>query len=101
MTAQPVHYYCYYRVEPAHAHAAREAVGLMFRALEERVGILGRLLQGEREPWLWMEVYEPVRDPERFDAELIELCATHRFHTLLAPGSERRIERFVAMAHVM
>jgi len=98
VSAAPVHYYCYYRIEPAQAHAAREAVTLMFRALENRLGTLGRLFQGEREPALWMEVYESVRDPERFEATLTELCASHRFHALLAPGSERRIERFVALA---
>jgi len=46
---------------------------------------------------LWMEVYEPLREGERFEAALAELCASQRFHTFLAPGSERRIERFVAM----
>jgi Domain of unknown function (DUF4936) len=96
--ATPVHYYCYYRIDPAQAHAARAAVAFMFRALEDRLGILGRLFQGEREPLLWMEVYEPLRNEKRFEAALAELCASQRFHTFLAPGSERRIERFVAMA---
>ena len=97
MIATPVHYYCYYRIDLAQAHAARAAVALMFRTLEDRLGILGRLFQGEREPLLWMEVYEPLRDGKRFEAALAELCAWQRFHTFLAPGSERRIERFVAI----
>jgi uncharacterized protein DUF4936 len=98
VSAAPVHCYCYYRIEPEHARAARDAVALIFRALEDRLGILGRLFQGEREPLLWMEVYEAVRDAERFEAVLAELCASQRFQTLLVPGSERRIERFVAVA---
>ena len=65
MIATPVHYYCYYRIDPAQAPAARAAVTLMFRALEDRLGILGRLFQGERDPLLWMEVYEPLREGER------------------------------------
>ena len=95
-----VHCYCYYRISPLHADAAREAVGLAFRVLEERFGIVGRLLQGEREPSLWMEVYENVRDPDRLEAALADLLAEHRFSACLAPGSERRTERFVAPPRV-
>jgi hypothetical protein len=91
-----VHCYCYYRIAPQHADVAREAVTLAFRILEERLGIVGRLLQGEREPSLWMEVYENVRDPDRLETTLADLLAEHRFSACLAPGSERRIERFVS-----
>ncbi len=91
-----VHCYCYYRIAPQHADVAREAVTLVFRILEERLGIVGRLLQGEREPSLWMEVYENVRDPHRLEATLADLLAENRFSACLAPGSERRMERFVA-----
>ncbi len=91
-----VHCYCYYRIAPQHADVAREAVTLVFRILEERLGIVGRLLQGEREPLLWMEVYENVRDPHRLEATLADLLAENRFSACLAPGSDRRMERFVA-----
>jgi hypothetical protein len=60
------------------------------------VGTVGRLLQAVDEPLLWMEVYENVRDPERFEATLEDLLAARRFGAFLAPGSERRAERFVA-----
>ncbi len=93
-----VHCYCYYRIAPEHTGAAREALALAFRVLEERLGMVGRLLQSEREPSLWMEVYENVRDPERLEATLADLLAGHRFPEYLAPGSERRMERFVAPA---
>jgi hypothetical protein len=43
-----------------------------------------------------MEVYEPVREPDRLETLLSELCASHAFVSFLAPGSTRRIERFVA-----
>ena len=97
MTRAPVHVYCYYRVESAHAGAARQAIALVFRALEERFGVIGRLLQGEDEPALWMEVYDQVRDANLFVTTLAALCTAHDFDSLLAPGSVRRIERFVAV----
>ncbi|HEX8010354.1 MAG TPA: DUF4936 family protein [Casimicrobiaceae bacterium] len=93
-----VHCYCYYRVAPAHAEAARKAVRAVFRSVEERLGVIGRLLQRETDALLWMEVYENVRDPERLELALAELLAAHRFFACLAPGSERRMERFVAAA---
>ena len=98
MTTALVYCYCYYRIAPERAAAARDAVALAFRVLEERLGIVGRLFHGEREPALWMEVYENVRDPDRLEATLGDLLAEHRFSECLAPGSERRMERFVGIA---
>ena len=94
--ASPIHYYVYYRIAAPHATAARGVIEAVLRALEDRAGIVGRLLQGADEPLLWMEVYENVRDPERFEATLEDLLAARRFAAFLAPGSERRVERFVA-----
>lgn len=98
MTAAPVNLYCYYRVSPEHARAAREAVARTFRAVEERFGIVGHLYQGEREALLWMEVYEQARDADRLATMLFELFASSGFTAFLAPGSQRRVERFVAAA---
>ena len=97
MSAPPVNFYCYYRVDSASSTLACAAVGHIFRTVEERLGVVGRLFRGEREPGLWMEVYEQVREPDRFERELAELCAQQRFASLLAAGSDRRIERFVAI----
>jgi hypothetical protein len=97
VSASPVNFYCYYRVDPARSALARGAVAHIFRILEERSGAVGRLFKGEREPALWMEVYEQVREPERFEAQLAELCDLQGFTAFLAPGSMRRIERFVAL----
>jgi len=94
--AAPAYLYCYYRVAPAKATAARSVVALLFRAVEERFGVAGRLFQGEREPWLWMEVYEHAQEPDRLEALLSEVCAEHGFSACLDRGSERRLERFVA-----
>jgi hypothetical protein len=94
--ARQVHYFIYYRIAAPHASAARGAVEAVMRAVEERMNTVGRLLQGAHEPLLWMEVYENVLEPERFEATLGELLSTLRFTTFLASGSERRMERFVA-----
>ena len=96
MKAPMVHCYCYYRIAPEYASAARQVISLAFQVLEERLGMIGRLLQGEGEPALWMEVYENVRDPDRLEATLADLLAEHRFSECLAPGSQRHMERFIA-----
>ena len=96
MSAGPVCYYIYYRVDPDRATSARRAVAALLAAVESRAGVVGRLLRRQDEPLLWMEVYENVRDPGRFEATLGDLLAARRFAAFLAPGSERRTERFVA-----
>ena len=98
MTRRLAHCYIYYRVAKPHAAAARAAIVAVLHTLEERAGIVGRLFEGKDEPLLWMEVYENVRDTERFEAMLDDLLAARRFAAFLAPGSERRVERFVAQA---
>ena len=96
MSARPVHCYVYYRVDPARAAAARETIAAVLVSIEERAGVTGRLLQRQDEPMLWMEVYESVHDPARFEVMLADLLDTHRFSQFLAPGSTRKIERFLA-----
>ena len=96
MSVRPVHCYFYYRVDPARAAAARETIAAVLASIEERAGVTGRLLQRQDEPMLWMEVYESVHDPARFEVMLANLLDTHRFSQFLAPGSTRKIERFVA-----
>jgi hypothetical protein len=97
VSAPPVNFYCYYRIDSARSTLARETVGRIFHIVEERLGVVGRLFRGESEPALWMEVYEHVREPDRFERELAKLCAQQGFASLLAAGSDRRIERFVAV----
>ncbi|HEX4524665.1 MAG TPA: DUF4936 family protein [Casimicrobiaceae bacterium] len=96
MIARPVHCYVYYRVDPARAAAARATIAAVLASIEERAGVTGRLLQRQDEPMLWMEVYESVQDPARFEVMLADLLDTHGFSQFLAPGSTRKIERFVA-----
>jgi hypothetical protein len=88
--------YVYYRIAPGKAAAARSAVAAVLAALEERHGVVGRLLQGAEEPLLWMEVYENLRGHARVLSDLETMLAERGFDALLAPGTVRRTERFVA-----
>lgn len=98
MSKQFASCFIYYRIDAPHAAAARAAILATLQAVQERAGIVGRLFEGEDEPLLWMEVYDHVGDRQRFEVMLNELLAAHRFAAFLAPGSERRIERFIARA---
>ena len=95
MSPAPVHFFIYYRIAPAHAAAARAALERVMDALEREFALGGRLLFGEDDAALWMEVYESVADPASFEAALNKLLGQARFASWLAPGSARRTERFV------
>jgi len=97
VSAAAVCYYIYYRVAAAHARAAHRAIGTVLGSVEQRTGVAGRLLRRQDEPLLWMEVYDAVRDPIGFEAALSESLDACGFASFLAPGSERRTERFVAV----
>lgn len=88
-------YYVYYRSAAAPA-AVRAAVGAMQVALERTTGVQGRLLRRVEDDGTWMEIYERVADPERFERELAVATAAARVETLLAPGAIRHVERFTA-----
>ena len=96
MIARPVHCYVYYRVDPRARPPRATTLAAVLASIEERAGVTGRLLQRQDEPMLWMEVYESVHDAARFEVMLADLLDTHRFSQFLAPGSTRKIERFVA-----
>lgn len=98
MSPSPVHFYIYYRIAAAHAADARTALEGVMHALERRFAVRGRLLRGQNDAELWMEVYENVGDPVTFEAAMDKLLGETRFASWLAPGSARRTERFVAMA---
>lgn len=61
------HYYIYYRISEKDAVEAELLVRAMQARLACRSGIVGRLLKKRDEPGLWMEVYEDVSEPERFE----------------------------------
>lgn len=88
------HWYVYYKVGVDVHDQVIEQVRQMQEALGVAAGVQGRLLEradAERESTL-MEVYEGIREPERFAAQLEEALRSARL-----PGAvvdARRIERF-------
>jgi hypothetical protein len=85
----------YYRSAAAPA-AVREAVVAMQASLARATGVQGRLLRRLENDGTWMEIYESVADPERFERELADAAASARLEALLAPGAIRHIERFTS-----
>ena len=87
-------YYVYYRVPPANAVRARQAVDALQRELSDQTGVAGRLMRRRDDESTWMEIYEDVSDGARFEAKLAELAERHGIPGLLAPGSSRKHEIF-------
>lgn len=69
-----MNYYIYYRVSDQNAAEAETLVRSMQARLACRSGIGGKLLKKRDEPALWMEIYEGVSEPERFE-RLLEQAA--------------------------
>jgi hypothetical protein len=86
-------YYVYYRSAAAPA-AVRTAVVAMQASLARATGVQGRLLRRVEDDGTWMEIYESVNDPERFERELAAATAGAGLESLLAPGAARHVERF-------
>jgi hypothetical protein len=86
-------YYVYYRTAAA-PPSVREAVAAMQASLARATGVQGRLLRRVESDGTWMEIYESVVDPERFERELAAAVAVARLDALLAPGATRHVERF-------
>jgi len=97
VSPSPVHFYIYYRIAASHAADALTALAGVMAALEKEFAVSGRLLCAQNDAALWMEVYENIGDPMRFEAALNSLLGETAFATWVAPGSARRTERFVAM----
>ena len=86
-------YYVYYRSAAAPA-AVREAVAAMQATLAQATGVQGRLLRRVEDDGTWMEIYEGVGDPARFERELAAVAGGAHLEALLAPGANRHVERF-------
>ena len=89
-----LNYYVYYRVAPSDAARARAVVDAVQSALRQDTGIQGSLLRRDDDPSTWMEIYEAVADPLRFEAALERLLAQHNFDRCMAADARRHTERF-------
>jgi len=87
--------YVYYK-SAAPMPAVRAAVSAMQATLERTTGVRGRLLRRADGDGTWMEIYENVGEPERFERALETAAAEARLEALLAPGAARHVERFTA-----
>jgi hypothetical protein len=87
-------YYIYYRVAPEKAQACEVRALELMSALKERTGVSGRLLRKRKEPHLWMEVYENVRDDAKFELELEQAVTELKLGECLQEGAGRRLECF-------
>ena len=87
-------YYIYYRVAQEKAENCELRVLELMAALKERTGVAGRLLRKRSEPYLWMEVYENVRDDAKFELELEQASTELKLGECLQEGSTRRRECF-------
>ena len=81
------HYYVYYRISPDQLPQLRDAVQLLFKAIEKQCGVRGRWMRRRDDPSTYMEVYEEVKDAAAFEALLEREGAKL--------GVPRKLERFV------
>ena len=91
------HYYIYYRVSVNNELEAEQAVRSMQARLACRSGVSGRLLKKRDDPELWMEVYEQVADPDRFERMLHQ--AIDEFDVEMFMETPRKLECFIGQIH--
>jgi hypothetical protein len=87
-------FYVYYRVADDAQALAQQRVAALLEHLRIHSGVRGRLMKklGERD--LWMEVYDGVADPARFEALLISGARELALDEVLMQGWSRRVECF-------
>lgn len=86
-------FYVWYRVtgDPA---AARGAVDGVLRDVAGSLGVAGRVRVKRDDPRTWMEIYEDVGDPARFERELAAAVLRHGLARHVEDG-RRHVEAFV------
>lgn len=92
-----VDYFIYYRVQAGCSEELIAALAAMQTALRAATGIAGRFRRRVDDPYTWMEIYEDVGDPHRFEVELGTHALRHGLHDFLVPGAARHLERFRAL----
>ncbi|MEW6131930.1 MAG: DUF4936 family protein [Pseudomonadota bacterium] len=88
-----MNYYIYYRVSEKNAEEAELLVRSMQARLACRSGIGGKLLKKRDEPALWMEIYEGVSEPERFERQLDQTA--DEFDLAMFLDGARHVECFL------
>lgn len=86
----PLAYYVYYRVGALDEATLEPCVRRVLDEVRSATGIQGRLLKQHPGGGTWMEAYEGVVDPARFDEALAVAVARAGFPAEL----QRKAERF-------
>ena len=89
------HFYVWYTVRGG-LDTAMRAISRLMTAVEERTGVAGRVLARRDDASTWMEIYENVDDPVRFERALSELVHEHEVLTHVE-DARRHTERFAAL----
>ena len=87
-------YYIYYRIAPGQEPVCTQKVAELMAFVTRETGIAGRVMKKRREPLLWMEIYENIRDEEAFERALAQAVAITKAGECLQAGASRRIECF-------
>lgn len=86
-----LHYYVYYKIEPAKLATLLGATAALFDEMRAATGVQGRLQRRRDDPGTWMEVYENVADSASFEHALEVALAKTEFSDLKA---QRKTEIF-------
>ena len=89
-----VHYFVWYEIAGDRS-PARAAIDAMMTDIARATGVSGRLLVRRDRTATWMEIYEGVADPARFEREIADALVRHGVVRFLAGGA-RHVEAFVA-----
>lgn len=89
-----LHYYIYYRVQPAYIAQAEAAVQQIQSEIARRFGITGRLLKKRDEPNLWMEIYSGLAPGAGFETALKQAEDKAGITALLRDNGTRHVECF-------
>jgi quinol monooxygenase YgiN len=65
-----VHYYVYYKFDPARIEEVRAAVDVLFREVRAATGISGQWQRRRDDPSTFMEIFANVADAAAFDPVL-------------------------------
>lgn len=89
-----LHYYIYYRVQPACIAQAEAAVQQIQSEIALRFGINGSLLKKRDEPNLWMEIYSGLTSGAGFETALKQAEDKAGIAALLRDDGARHVECF-------
>ncbi len=89
-----IDYFIYYRVNTVRLAEFVASLVSMQASLHAATGVTGRFRRRLDDPATWMEIYENVSDPRKFEVELGAHAQRHGLHDYLQEGQARHMERF-------